>query len=784
MMLLSALAAISSIAVQSGTVVLANRVIPINYPATGVVQVPPEVKEWDGFKAANAANADWPALFKAPGDWEPVLSKLGLLGPPAPDAKPWRVKVFILPQTDYVTGGVSYPNFGSGTPQDPTPIQQSRFRMTGEQVDSVLRSLARLPGYIRAATNGVANIAFDVSIETERVYIPGRNGSREFFTDYVASRTNDGRFVAEDKVYRGPYAATLVITGDPRLDGPLLPAARVVSIADGIQEKDGFGADDTLLAALGYAIYDRWPERNVFTPSRGASASMWVPQWDSLFPEVVWKTLPSTEELTLEQMQALYRAAPEVLSSTGSILPFPARLAPISDNVEVTIANDPDRGKVLRYAEKSASRYGGFALPYKAVDVTKTPFARFWVKSASSDPLYFGIQRSNKGSFTYTLPIPYLRDNTWKQVVIDLRTGDPPNRSLATGEFSIGAGGQTPRQQLGDIIYFLDDIEFVAQAESTPAIASNSDTFKQAATMALTELAKQPDDVLLAGLVSHSGAYPSTDETQLIELTRHVNSRIAGEATKRLAELGTATAKAEVLRLVTSSPYEYVRQLAAIEIGRFGDPQMAGILSRLFASRSWQTRLAGAQAVTMLPGDEASVISMTFLQELDPQVRLAVTRVANIKNAVVLKRLLWSTVNDPSDAVRAESAWRLMQSGQPKEVSEGYKAVRDESVAVRLDLLQRMEKNPAEAHRGALRLAVTDLSPRVRAAALRALMTQPGTVSLEEVSNTFEDKFPVVQLALLDLARAKSLTLPSNAIETMKSSIDPRVVERVRGMVR
>jgi hypothetical protein len=161
-------------------------------------------------------------------------------------------------------------------------------------------------------------------------------------------------------------------------------------------------------------------------------------------------------------------------------------------------------------------------------------------------------------------------------------------------------------------------------------------------------------------------------------------------------------------------------------------------------------------------------------------VRLAATRGAHTDNPTVLKRLRWSAVNDPSDAVRAESAWKLIASGKEIEVAEGYKSVRDESVGVRLDLLDRFTKNPNEAHRGAIRIAVVDLSARVRAAALRAFANLPGDVVLDEVSNTFTDKFPIVQLALLDLAKAKNLKLPDAAVANLKSSIDPRVVARAK----
>ncbi|MCC7230559.1 MAG: HEAT repeat domain-containing protein [Fimbriimonadaceae bacterium] len=231
---------------------------------------------------------------------------------------------------------------------------------------------------------------------------------------------------------------------------------------------------------------------------------------------------------------------------------------------------------------------------------------------------------------------------------------------------------------------------------------------------------------------------------------------------------------------MNSSPFEGTKQAAMIEAGRLGDPVFAGALSRQFASNSWQTRLAAAKALTMLPGDEAAVISMTFLQEIDPEVRWTVTCGANTANSVVVKRMLWSAVNDPSDAVRAMSCWKLIESGKPKDASEGYKGVRDDSIGVRLELVQRMGASPSPKHRDALLVAIADSSWLVRAAALSSLAKQSEPVKVDEIGNVLEDKFPAVQLALLDLAKAKSLSLPPAAIANLKTSLDARVVERVK----
>lgn len=746
---------------------MAGKVIPITYPTPAVRQVPEDVKNWDGFQGLPPAQRDWPTPFRSPGDWSSVAAKLDQLGPVDKATPQWKTKIFILTQADWVV-------------QDANGLYyQKRHRLNQKQIDDLLRALARVPGYARAATDGAVNVSLDVVVDGELVVFekqtlpPPLDFSRPLVlsndpwpSNYLTSRTNHGAFVAEDKVFRGPYQTTLLLGPDS--------LSRVLS-----GEADGYGLEEVVAGKIAGDATSRWNRLGIYTqPNVNVSASITPPILPALFPPKAWEILAS-EEPDFEKLQELYSLADQAFGSSGSALFVPWRPVAYSGNVNVSIATDAERGSVLRYAENSPVRSGGFALPYRNIDPTQTPYLSFWVKTNSRDDLAIVAGVQNKGRFLVRQAIPAVAGGTWQQVVVDLRNINPRTMD----DLSIGPasdGGE--RDQVGDILYFFDDFQLLAEAQPTPALPP-SDVIQRATaakTLSAADLAKETSDFVKLNGLLREGPFAAADEAGLIQLTKSINIRIAGEAVKKLAQLGTPTAKAEVMRLIVSSPFEYVKQCAAIEVGKFGDPQMAGLLSRLFASRYWQTRLAGARALTLLPGDEPAVISMTFLQEIDPQIRLTLTRHAHVQNSVVQKRLLWSTVNDPSDAVRAESAWRLITSGNGQLAAEGYKAIRDDSNWVRIDLLNRMRQNPAEAHRPALRLAVTDLSPRVRTAALSALATQPGNVDLEEVANTLQDKFPQVQLALIDLAKAKKLTLPASAIESLQASIDPRVVEKAK----
>ncbi len=770
MTLVSALAAFSTIALQGGTLTLADKVVQVTYPSPNVRQIPDEVKNWDGFTGLSASQRAWPTPFHAPGDWSSIASKLADLGPASKDVALWRTRIFIVTQTDSAAVG------SDGL------IRQRRQRLSPKQVDELLKALARVPGYARVATNGALNISLEVSVDNDPVAFAVNPAVTRGTTavnqpnlawknDYALSRTNRGAYVAEDRIFRGPYKTVLVL--DATQLEPLLS-----------QELDGdsftkYVADQVAMQAL-----LRWYELGVFRAPivTAPSAGFHQPTLSGLFPDKVWPILAS-DEVSFEALKELYDFAKETSPETQGGVEVPQRSASFSGNVTVSVENDPDRGPVLRYSENSPVRKGGFALPYQNIDSSKTPYLSFWVKTNSRDALAVRISDgSSKERFPLIKAIPSVSDGTWQQVVIDLRNQQPRTiQELYIGPIEDDAD----RGQVGEIAYFFDDFQLLAEGTPTPPKADQDSELNQRAqaakNLSAAELLKDPSDfVKLNGLVLRETAYSASDEEALSQLTRSVNGRVAEEAVKRLAQLGTPTAVAEVQRLVSSSPFERVKQAAGVEIGKLGDAKAAGILSRLFASRSWHTRLAGAKSITLLPGDEAAVISMTFLQETDPQIRLALTRTANAQNSVVQKRFLWSAVNDPSDAVRAESAWRLITSGVENLAAEGYKLIRDDSVWVRQNLVNRMQADPKDEHRSALRIAVVDLSPFVRAQALQALAKQPGDVSTDEVSNTFTDKFPVVQLALIDLAKAKKLTLPSTALENLKSSIDPRVVERMK----
>ncbi|HRI45220.1 MAG TPA: HEAT repeat domain-containing protein, partial [Fimbriimonadaceae bacterium] len=266
----------------------------------------------------------------------------------------------------------------------------------------------------------------------------------------------------------------------------------------------------------------------------------------------------------------------------------------------------------------------------------------------------------------------------------------------------------------------------------------------------------------------------------LIDQARSANPMIAELALEALAFQGTNEAWGAILTICVKGPFDHNRQFAARLLGTKGEMISAGSISTLMTCRSPRAREEAARALGKIPDKDAGIILMALLMEVDPNVRLAVIEGANVQLELVNRRLLWSAVNDPSELVRAASYRRLIESPIADYRSEALKGVRDESPWIRLALLDAMRAKPDAAYRQSQRLAVTDSRAAVRAAALQAFAAMPGQVESAEIENVFVDKDPRVQMALVQLARAKSIRLPESALANLRNSISSDVVKQAQ----
>jgi len=792
---LTALLAISLIQSQTGgpsqqgfgNMALANRVVRVDYPSAPIRQFSDEIKNWDGFVYASNGR-EWPGIFLSEGDWAPIGSRTLDYPTPGKDAPTWKVKVIILTDVDVLTKG------SDGL------LRQSRSRLDSTLVDSTLASLARIPGYFRADTQGAANLSLDVTVDSDPIYAEDGTFGKSFMDFYVKPRINGGTYEAEDKVFRGPYQSVFIV--HPGLgatpvsiteNGTVCTSLPLFSLWTGSSEKASTGIDLAVVRELIPDLLHRRQQvglpagRSVGEPA--SSLIQGVPSLRNWVQPQEWAALTNPEDLSFDQLSSLFKrpTTQSDFSIDGGAEPY--RLAPVSSNVTVSIVSDTDRGSVLKYSEKSVARFGGLALPVAQITVSQTPFFGFWAKTTSRDAMSIVFSDGAKQvEVALGRDVAFTPDGQWHQIVIDL--GKTGLTNIERMWLTPGKVAQSQEKvEVSTVDWLFDDFTTSGLTAATPPpcagvpsmessdVELRAKASKSASASAL--LKDSSDFVKINGLTDRETPFNAADETALIELSHSVNARVAEASIRQLIKLNTPTAKAEVLRLVNASPFERVKAIAALEVGRMDDAKLAGAVSRLFAGKSKWTRLAGAQAISTIPGNEAPIILMTFLQEIDPMIRLEVVRLADVKNPVVVKRLMWSAVNDPSDEVRAASNLRLIFSGDPKSAEEGYKGVRDESVGAKLAVLEVLAAKPSETHRKALQVAVTDLSPRVRAAALLAF-AKLGDVRQDEIANTLEDKFPIVQMALLDLAKAKNIALPPTCVASLKASIDPKVVERAK----
>ena len=155
-------------------------------------------------------------------------------------------------------------------------------------------------------------------------------------------------------------------------------------------------------------------------------------------------------------------------------------------------------------------------------------------------------------------------------------------------------------------------------------------------------------------------------------------------------------------------------------------------------------------------------LSTMLMTEPDPVVKAEIARRADTDIDLVARRMLFVAVNDPSEVVRASAYARLIDAKDAGIQAEALKGVKDDSPSIRIYLLDVMRQRAKEHYRAALRSAVVDSDPRVRAMALRAFATQPGPVDPDEVRNAFSDPDPIVKKALEELAKAKGFPVPSS----------------------
>ena len=752
----------------------------------------PEYLNWKGFAYLPPENRTNDPQYPGAGDWTPLDQ------PPQTITLPF--KVLVIRRIDEIR---ALPD-GALYEQQPT--------LETPDVDRIQRAVKLLALIVQSETHGI-QLQTDVSIEQDPVIQKGRTLD-QIVQDFAAPRFNGGNFQADDKVYRGPYAGVLCIV--PESDAPTkylsvngTPLAAVSAYGAPGYESDGVYAA-RLANVFAGLMQRRAREAGILGPLASEPPVNPTTGLENplgfLGPAPAYPGLaadPSADDI--EANLKLKTLPPQDVETAGK-LSTPVYKGPDTD---IHFGTDPDRGGVLVYSEKGTTRTGGLDFPTLSgdapvIDVSKTPTFEFWVKSNSPDPL--GVSFSDGQSApswvclgqdrpgdNKTRTVAFAPDGAWHQVKIDLKaTGLTQIRHIAIGPTPNSLGNV--KQTLGPIEFDLAEMKAASDAPDgpQPAVVPDPDSsdpwaraiWAHAATPSpkLLTLLADPAYFVRLNAVQHYLEHPDpAAEPALTQLAASsIDGPVGASAVLALWKLGTDTSKQVVHQYIRTGVTEQGRAEAANLVAQAKDPESAPEFIALQQARTVYTRMDAVRALAMIPGKTSDTIRATFLFLADPETHLVVTETSDPNDDDQVRKLLWSAVNETSDAVRLAADEKLLQSSGDANRKEGLKGIKDDSLWVRIALLQYLAAHPKDENLDTILIGVSDKSPRVRAAAIKALAAQSKAVTVEQLGDAVNDRHPDVELALLELSSKKGIKLPDPVLEHIKASADPRIVDALK----
>ncbi|MGI8923256.1 MAG: HEAT repeat domain-containing protein [Fimbriimonadales bacterium] len=223
---------------------------------------------------------------------------------------------------------------------------------------------------------------------------------------------------------------------------------------------------------------------------------------------------------------------------------------------------------------------------------------------------------------------------------------------------------------------------------------------------------------------------------------------------------------------------------AAMAMARSGDAKKAPDISVVLTAKSWQARRDGAKAIGMLPGTIPQQMLMMFLMEVDPMVRIAVARGADVDVDPVGKRMEWGSVNDLSNVVRAYDYASLTKSADPVRRSRGYAGLKEPDTDIRRIIAEEMGNDSKDHHVQPLLGLLSDPAPEVRAAAVISLIKMPGKRDFSEMTALAGEDYEEVLIPLLAAAKEKKIELPRVTLERLamhRNSEVRKLVKEITG---
>jgi HEAT repeat protein len=668
-------------------------------------------------------------------------------------------------------------------------IRQRRSTLETSQITHALESLARFASVADALCDGKLKVSLDVEIESEIMRF-GPNRAKVAFDAafnerYFGPRVNGGEFEAEDKVYRGPYDSVMYVHPGTPGDGELTTVVnRMPVTAVAFDPKD----DGQPTRNLTVELLNAWVRQMARAATRyGCQLDPFarfavdgngaiLTEGASLLGNPIWSVVSNRiDPSSAEYIDLFERNRKPVSVSWSDVSDDPLRKLPRLDIAFDKLVGDDTVSIVKRGQSTNVlvqADYASFVASHFKPEIDAKVIG--WVQAP--------IESSHHGIVFFVFDAKGVNENA---SATDLLTLEQP--PVAGGDSATTSLPTIPKWNWNSVtpvpIYDLPESIDPSSLEAKMLLAAKltADSSDSEKADVIGMLSAREEVLKINAANAFTRVKNASVEPLLTEMIAHYNTRIDEMALKALAFQGSDADWATVKKAMDYGRYDYVRESAARLIATQNDPKVAGSVSTLISARSWQTRQAAAEVIGSFKDSKAAIILTTFITlEIDPAVRLSATKGAQVEYDLPARRLLWSSVNDESDQVRAWSYIGLIGAPQASYREEGYKGVRDESVSVRLMVLEYLRTHPNELNRGALRLAVADSDPEVRVAALSAFAEMPGEVSLDEIRNVLVEKDPRIQLALVELGITKKLKLSPETITALKSSLDPRVSERVK----
>lgn len=567
----------------------------------------------------------------------------------------------------------------------------------------------------------------------------------------------------------------------------------------------------------------------VFIPSaNGFDFAAWGPYWKSskepgtvavpaTLAELVRTKWPATTVkgvLSIDGVPALVMAmGPEGASTrfeassppsqSDAAGPEPMELT--SANYAVQRSTDPEAGPVASIAESGSVRNGFAAIKGLLPANASGRYLEFRVRSRSRDSIAISMLGVDKGPYVVgpakdtsigdrteskavALQVP--NDGNWQTVRVDL--GESVTSTGAVLVRPPAAAVWWERVEFEPIRYDLAGFKLSDQLSGPPTPLGTLQTdedmrlakVQTANAAGLEKMLTDRSDLVIMNVLARLAdmKVPATAEPSLVKMANSIDPKVSEYAIRCLVKLGSETSKPFVRGLILKGLFPHVRAFAAQISSLSKDPLLVGPISTLFASRNWHARISALESLVRLPGPEQPVVVTTFLNIAEPEVRVRAVQLADVRNETVCRRLLWTSVNDVSDRVRALACVRLLESKDAKYRLEGYKGAKDDSPWVRASVLEaiRLRGGSLDEPKPFVKAATSDAAASVRARALLALAALSGTVELVDTGACATDNSTEVRLAFIALAEAKRLNLPGSVLDGLRNSPNARVREAAK----